>query len=358
MELSGYNAEKLSMAFEDQLKRVLEAAVAELTALAAVEHDAARKEGLDRGRTLGWEDGLEHGRFEGRQAAEEEGRAALEAAVVASRAEVALDLAATERLVDAMRAMDRARSLRETLDTLAGCAAREASRSAVLLIRRAMSAGAAPRLQVFRLDGLDLSDRELVIEDATVVAAALDSRALATGGSSGDPSAPSFAKLAPDHACLAAPIVLAGEVVAILYADQQGSTPAAATSSWPETLEVLTRHAAKCLEALTAIKAARVLTGASGNGAHASAMDTEDADTSARRYARLLVSEIKLYHEPAVVAGQRERDLGARLGGEIARARVLYEQRVPAAVRQRTDYFHDELVRTLANGDATLLQLT
>jgi hypothetical protein len=69
----------------------------------------------------------------------------------------------------------------------------------------------------------------------------------------------------------------------------------------------------------------------------------------------LLVSEIKLYHEPAVAAGQRERDLASRLGGEIARARVLYEQRVPAAVRDRTDYFRDELVRTLANGDATLL---
>jgi hypothetical protein len=31
---------------------------------------------------------------------------------------------------------------------------------------------------------------------------------------------------------------------------------------------------------------------------------------------------------------------------------------VPPQVRQRADYFHDELVRTLANGDATLLQLT
>ena len=74
--------------------------------------------------------------------------------------------------------------------------------------------------------------------------------------------------------------------------------------------------------------------------------------------ARLLVSEIKLYHESAVVEGQRDRDLATRLGGEIARARVLYEERVPPHVRQRADFFYDELVRTLANGDATLLQLT
>jgi hypothetical protein len=36
---------------------------------------------------------------------------------------------------------------------------------------------------------------------------------------------------------------------------------------------------------------------------------------------------------------------------------VLYEQRVPPEVRQRSDLFHDELVRTLANGDASLLEL-
>jgi hypothetical protein len=70
------------------------------------------------------------------------------------------------------------------------------------------------------------------------------------------------------------------------------------------------------------------------------------------------VSEIKLYHETAVVAGRRDRDLGSRLGGEIARARVMYEQRVPDHVRARTDYFKDELVRTLADGDAGLLEVT
>src|SRR5437867_785583 len=75
------------------------------------------------------------------------------------------------------------------------------------------------------------------------------------------------------------------------------------------------------------------------------------------RYARLLVSEIKLYHEAAVVEGRRDRDLATRLGGEIAHARVLYEQRVPPDVRRRGDYFHDELVRTLADGDATMLEL-
>jgi hypothetical protein len=58
-----------------------------------------------------------------------------------------------------------------------------------------------------------------------------------------------------------------------------------------------------------------------------------------------------------VVEGRRDRDLATRLGGEIARARVMFEQRVPSHVRERADYFREELLRTLANGDASLLEL-
>jgi hypothetical protein len=116
------------------------------------------------------------------------------------------------------------------------------------------------------------------------------------------------------------------------------------------------------LEALTAFKTARALTHRPEPAAAAVPQDVVDEavaeeDTSARRYARLLVSEIKLYHETAVVEGRRDRDLATRLGGEIARARVMYEQRVPADVRTRAHYFQDELIRTLADGDASLLDV-
>jgi hypothetical protein len=80
----------------------------------------------------------------------------------------------------------------------------------------------------------------------------------------------------------------------------------------------------------------------------------EDED-AARRYARLLVSEIKLYHEPAVSEGRRNRNLLERLRTEIERAQRLYEERVPVQVRLKADFFGQELVRTLAGGDPTLL---
>ena len=82
---------------------------------------------------------------------------------------------------------------------------------------------------------------------------------------------------------------------------------------------------------------------------------TLTGEESARRYARLLVSEIKLYNEAAVHIGRQQRDLRQRLRGEIDRAQRLYEERVPSAVGARDQYFHQELVQTLADGDASLL---
>jgi hypothetical protein len=71
----------------------------------------------------------------------------------------------------------------------------------------------------------------------------------------------------------------------------------------------------------------------------------------ARRFARLLVSEIRLYNEATVQEGKQTRDLYRRLKDDIDRSREMYEQRIPAEVRAMTDFFNDELVRILADGD-------
>ena len=75
----------------------------------------------------------------------------------------------------------------------------------------------------------------------------------------------------------------------------------------------------------------------------------------ARRLARLLVSEIKLYNEEQVLEGRRNRDLYARLKEDIDRSRQIYEERVHDSVRAEVDYFHQELVRSLGGGDARAL---
>jgi hypothetical protein len=75
----------------------------------------------------------------------------------------------------------------------------------------------------------------------------------------------------------------------------------------------------------------------------------------ARRFARLLVSEIKLYHEQKVAEGRSQGDLYQRLREYIDRSREMYDKRVKPEVAQRYDYFHNELVNTLAEGDEAKL---
>lgn len=82
---------------------------------------------------------------------------------------------------------------------------------------------------------------------------------------------------------------------------------------------------------------------------------TDGVTSAARRTARLLVSDIRLFHRPAVTEGRRHRNLLARLAPEIEKARQAYNEQVPPGIRSQTDYFHQELVRTLAGGDAALL---
>ena len=75
----------------------------------------------------------------------------------------------------------------------------------------------------------------------------------------------------------------------------------------------------------------------------------------ARRFARLLVSEIKLYNEPKVKEGRSRNDIYDRLREDIDRSRQMYDKRVAPPVAARHDYFHQELVNTLAEGDPTKL---
>jgi hypothetical protein len=83
--------------------------------------------------------------------------------------------------------------------------------------------------------------------------------------------------------------------------------------------------------------------------------DERRLHNDARRFARLLVSEIKLYNKQKVEEGRADGDLYARLREDIDRSRQMYEKRVAPPVAARYDYFHQELVNTLAEGDPSKL---
>jgi hypothetical protein len=75
----------------------------------------------------------------------------------------------------------------------------------------------------------------------------------------------------------------------------------------------------------------------------------------ARRLARLLISEIKLYNEKKVDEGRAASDLYERLKDDIDRSRQVYADRTPETIRKEKDFFQEELVRILADGRAEAL---
>jgi hypothetical protein len=83
--------------------------------------------------------------------------------------------------------------------------------------------------------------------------------------------------------------------------------------------------------------------------------DERRLHNDARRFARLLVSEIKLYNEQKVKEGREGNDLYERLREAIDRSREMYDKRVQPPVAAKFDYFHYELVSNLAEGDSNKL---
>ncbi|HET9752663.1 MAG TPA: hypothetical protein VFP52_06865, partial [Myxococcales bacterium] len=66
---------------------------------------------------------------------------------------------------------------------------------------------------------------------------------------------PSLPQPPPNRVGLALPILVGGRAVALLYVDDGNSETPVVPSNWPEQAEILTRHAGRCLEALTLARA-------------------------------------------------------------------------------------------------------
>ena len=86
-------------------------------------------------------------------------------------------------------------------------------------------------------------------------------------------------------------------------------------------------------------------------------LSPEDADThrKAQRFARLLVDEIKLYNQAKVAEGRRNKDLYDRLKEDIDKSRGTFQKRYGSTVAASADYFQNELVRSLAEDDMSIM---
>lgn len=86
-------------------------------------------------------------------------------------------------------------------------------------------------------------------------------------------------------------------------------------------------------------------------------LSPEDAEThrKAQRFARLLVDEIKLYNQAKVAEGRRNKDLYDRLKEDIEKSRGTFQKRYGGTVAASGNYFHQELLRSLAEDDLSIM---
>jgi hypothetical protein len=296
-----------------------------------------------------------------------------------------------QALRDAIDSLGSGESQREILRALLDAAGRCYRRAALFVFREGVLAGWSGAGFSETGGGDHLIGRaSLPAGGDHLLARAARSRAAQRAGSEG-PGEKVIAALGgvrPLEAC-AVPILTRGRAVAVLYGDT-GTGPAAAQ---PLPFEILARVAGMAMDRLpprrgraaeapeTEATAATISAGPAAR--RRSPVPPEDAEmralladpaagprghpaesglpeeerrrhADARRFARLLISELVLYNEEAVVQGRKHRDLSDRLGKEIERSRQTYLARF-SPQSGITDYFSEELVRVLAEGDRALL---
>jgi hypothetical protein len=162
-----------------------------------------------------------------------------------------------ERLLGAVRKLDEADTLTSILDTLAKGASDETSRVAILLVdgdllrpwcAHGFASGQAPTVTPIGTAG---------VLTATV---ALKQTSYVKPMIARDLTTPTFMQVPVGHTGLIVPLVVGGDVVAVLYADDVGRKEEHVDSPiWTDEIDLLVRHAALRLESITSQRTAEAL---------------------------------------------------------------------------------------------------
>jgi len=263
----------------------------------------------------------------------------------------------TDILNAAVGAIQEATSQAEILRHLLEGEARFAGRVALFVVK----GGAINGWQ-----GTGFQDNEVVKgislnASASLVARAIQGRNPAAGASADfDPAFVTAVTAPAEDNCLVLPLVVKDKVAAVVYADA-GTVPGGALDA--SALSTLNRWAALWLE-LTALRKASqspaadeavIAPAAPATAPGAAPAPEDDTHRKARRFAKLLVEEIKLYNQAKVIEGKSNRDLYERLREDIEKSRSTYQKRYGESSVASADYFNQELVRILADDDAALM---
>ncbi|HYX69480.1 MAG TPA: hypothetical protein VE825_10130, partial [Terriglobales bacterium] len=163
---------------------------------------------------------------------------------------------------------------------------------------------------------------------------------------------------------LVVPLLVREKTPAVIYAD--GGTQGAKLDH--SGVQLLVRAAGHWLELLAARKAG----GPAAEKAEAEPEKAEEAPApppaaeevppeheevhkKARKFAKLLVDELKLYNQAKVAEGRAHRDLYDRLKDDIDKSRSAYEKRYGNTPAASADYFRQAVIRILADNDESVL---
>ena len=135
----------------------------------------------------------------------------------------------------------------------------------------------------------------------------------------------------------------------------QAATTAVAASPRPKTSDRTSIASDAQAVAPAAIATAAATEIAPWSGVASGTPDADPRREEARRYARLVATDIRLYNEEAVVVGRRQRDLARRLGEQFQRGRDAFAQRFPDLGPEGMKLLDDAYVQVLAGGDASLI---
>jgi putative methionine-R-sulfoxide reductase with GAF domain len=163
-----------------------------------------------------------------------------------------------ERLLGSVRRIDEATSLSSILEALVQGASAETSRVGVLLVdgdrlkvwgHRGFAQGTGPSDMPIGASGTLAA--AIAMRQSSFVPPVIDVRANPT---------PVFMRVPVGFTGVVVPLVVGGDVVAVLYADDVDRSPTQEDAPiWIEEVELLARHASICLENVTSVRTVELL---------------------------------------------------------------------------------------------------
>jgi len=267
-----------------------------------------------------------------------------------------------EALNQAVRRIRQAEDLDGLSTTLTDTAAGFGTCAALFRIRNEAALGT--RLRGLSEEDVEhFRDMEIPLSTAAALAGAVETRDPVTAAATATEVSGRMALLAahqPEDRVSICPLVVRGEVPALLYCWGAVQAPA---------IELLTQVAAAVWAELSPrpapVQAEFVQIAAPSPAAPEPAAPRRTWDNlppeeqrihlRGQRFARVRVAEMRLHEPEAVLAGRTQRDIYSALRKSIDAAREEFRGTYFARCASMVDYFHLEILTTLANDDPDVL---